>query len=44
MASQTRFGSDLEKAFKALSGKRAAYSLLFDYYNGDQPLTYTNNA
>ncbi len=35
--------SDLEKAFNALSGKQAAYSLLWDYYDGDHPLVYSTS-
>jgi len=34
--------TDLEKAYKALSGKAAVYKRLFDYYDGEQPLLYTN--
>lgn len=33
--------SDLERAFEALKGKKGIYGMLFDYYDGDQPLTYS---
>lgn len=33
--------SDLEKAFEALSKKTNNYKQLFDYYDGNQPVTYT---
>ena len=33
--------TDLERAYKALSGKAAAYTRLFQYYDGDQPVMYT---
>ncbi len=33
--------TDLELAFKALSGKADAYQKLFQYYEGDQPTVYT---
>ena len=33
--------TDLERAYKALSGKRGGYDTLFDYYLGDQPLIYS---
>jgi hypothetical protein len=35
--------SDLERAFNALSGKQVAYSLLWDYYDGDHPLVYSTS-
>jgi len=35
--------SDLELAFKALSGKATLYKRYFDYYDGNQPVTYTTN-
>jgi len=35
--------SDLELAFKALSGKAALYKRYFDYYDGNQPVTYSTN-
>jgi hypothetical protein len=34
--------TDLERAYAALSGKRAEYDRLWRYYDGDQPLTYAN--
>jgi hypothetical protein len=34
--------SDLERAYKALSAKKPIYNRLFDYYDGNQPLLYTN--
>lgn len=33
--------TDLERAYKALSGKAAGYDLLWSYYDGDQPLRYS---
>lgn len=33
--------TDLERAYKALSGKAPRYKRLFDYYDGDQPTVYT---
>lgn len=33
--------SDLERAYKALSGKQAKYNTLWDYYDGKQPLQYS---
>lgn len=36
--------NDLEKAFKALNEKQAPYTKLFNYYEGDQPLTYMNSS
>lgn len=33
--------SDLQRAFEALSGKQAAYTLAWRYYDGDQPLRYS---
>ena len=35
--------NDLQKAFEALSGKKTEYDRLFAYYDGEQPLTYTNS-
>ena len=32
---------DLDRAFKTLKAKTARYNLLWDYYDGDQPLMYT---
>ncbi|RLD07702.1 MAG: hypothetical protein DRI32_00425 [Chloroflexi bacterium] len=34
--------NDLEKAYKTLYAKRKSYKTLFDYYDGEQPLMYTN--
>lgn len=34
--------SDLERAFEALSAKTATYNTLWQYADGDHPLTYTN--
>lgn len=34
--------NDLQKAFKALNGKKSGYDRMFAYYDGDQPLTYTS--
>lgn len=34
--------TDLERAYKALSGKAATYKKRFAYYDGEQPLTYTS--
>jgi hypothetical protein len=34
--------TDLERAYAALSGKQALYQMLWNYYNGDQPVVYTN--
>ena len=34
--------TDLEKAFKALKAKQESYNKLFNYYDGEQPLTYTS--
>jgi SPP1 family phage portal protein len=34
--------SDLERAFEALKNKQSGYDMLFAYYDGEQPLTYTN--
>lgn len=34
--------SDLKKAYEAITGKRAVYSRLFQYYDGDQPLVYAS--
>ena len=34
--------SDLERAFNTLSAKTAAYNTLWQYADGDHPLTYTN--
>jgi SPP1 family phage portal protein len=34
--------SDLERAFNALKAKQDGYNTLFAYYDGEQPLTYTN--
>lgn len=34
--------SDLERAFAALDGKRAGYTTLWAYYDGVQPVVYTN--
>jgi hypothetical protein len=36
--------TDLERAFNALYGKQATYNKLFNYYEGDQPLTYMNSS
>lgn len=36
--------SDLEKAFKALQAKQGPYNKLFNYYEGDQPLSYMNSS
>lgn len=33
--------TDLELAYNALSGKQAAYDLLWRYYDGDHPLKYS---
>lgn len=33
--------TDLERAYEALSGKKARYDVLFNYYDGDQPLVYS---
>lgn len=35
--------TDLERAWKALSGKATTYDKLWSYYEGDQPVVYTNN-
>ena len=35
--------SDLERAWKALSGKQSAYDKLWAYYQGEQPVVYTND-
>ncbi len=34
--------NDLEKAFEALKNKAGVYKKYFDYYDGNQPLTYTS--
>jgi len=34
--------SDLDRAYRALSGKKDPYNRLWDYYDGNQPLTYTS--
>lgn len=34
--------NDLDRAYRALSGKLGTYNLLWDYYDGDQPLMYTS--
>lgn len=34
--------TDLERACKALAGKRVAYNRYWKYYNGDQPVVYTS--
>lgn len=34
--------TDLKRAYDALSGKKLSYDKLFNYYDGDQPLLYTN--
>lgn len=36
--------TDLEKAFKALYGKQRDYNKYFNYYEGDQPLSYMNSS
>ncbi len=36
--------SDLEKAFTELYAKQRPYTLLFNYYEGDQPLSYMNSS
>lgn len=33
--------NDLERAFKALSGKLGTYNQLFDYFDGEQPLRFS---
>lgn len=33
--------TDLERAYQALTGKQAAYNLLWNYYDGTQPLVYS---
>lgn len=33
--------TDLELAYRALTGKKHYYDLLFEYYEGDQPLIYS---
>jgi SPP1 family phage portal protein len=33
--------TDLERAFEALKAKQSNYDMLFAYYDGEQPLTYT---
>lgn len=35
--------SDLERAFNTLKAKSEAFSLLWAYYDGNQPLVYTND-
>ncbi len=34
--------SDLDRAYRALKGKQKSYNKLWDYYDGEQPLTYTS--
>src|SRR3972149_2478634 len=34
--------TDLQRAYKALSGKRKAYTDLWAYYDGKQPMVYTS--
>lgn len=34
--------SDLARAYNALNGKKSGYDKMFTYYDGEQPLTYTN--
>ncbi len=34
--------TDLERAYKTLYAKSKEYNVLFDYYDGEQPLMYTN--
>jgi len=36
--------SDLELAFEVLQRKAERYGVLFDYYEGEQPLTYMNSS
>lgn len=38
----TAITTDLELAYKALDSKRLPYTQLWDYYNGNAPLVYTN--
>lgn len=36
--------TDLERAFTALHAKQRPFDLLFNYYEGDQPLSYMNSS